>query len=283
MVFSLYKIVNLSSGKFYVGVTCRDISTRFNEHLSTAKCCLGIQSHFYRALRKNGRKGFSIELIFEVDDRVQAMEAEIRLIAELKPDYNSTLGGDGTAGHTLSAEAKEKIANANRGNKYCLGKKHTQETKNRLREIGLSLRDEWAKRAHRGPEALRKAVVCLNDGSVYASASAAAKTHGLSKSLVIEVCLRDPRRLMAGKKVFRYVGDHFGGKDEAAAIAEKYSASKSAGGKSQRKAVKCITDGESYESATVAGKRYALSRAFVQELCLGKKKSKRGLEFCYVD
>lgn len=63
-----------------------------------------------------------------------------------------------------------------------------------------------------------KPVICLDDGLIYSTATAAAEIYGLDASQISGVCLKRPNRLCAGGLVFRFANDAHGGKEEADAI-----------------------------------------------------------------
>ena len=73
----------------------------------------------------------------------EACQKEIELIAEYKSNnsdfgYNLTAGGEGPNGYHHTEDAKRKIGNASKGNKYALGAVRTEEFKNnaRLKALG---------------------------------------------------------------------------------------------------------------------------------------------------
>ena len=114
MAHTLYCITCSSNGKIYVGVTSRDLSVRWNEHLKSAK---GQQRDFalHRAMRKHGLELFGIEPLFSYETEEEAAHAEIACIANLelmRRGYNAAPGGDLSptrfVGH--SPEARRKIS-----------------------------------------------------------------------------------------------------------------------------------------------------------------------------
>src|SRR5262249_3929979 len=137
-----------------------------------------------RAIRKHGEASFSWEVIASFDTGRDALAEEIRLIAEQKPPYNAMPGGRGLIPTGLTDAGRRRIAEANKGNRYHLGKSHSIDTRSALRKLGLRDRDKWLRRSHLGPDAVAKKVICVDDGLVYPSASAAAAQYGACKSAV---------------------------------------------------------------------------------------------------
>lgn len=183
-------------------MTYRSLRRRFSEHVSNA-VNTNSQSRFYRAIRKYGRHSFRIELIFEVKTREEAIEAEILLIREMRPFYNSTIGGEGAFGHLMSIDGRKKIIALHTGNRYRLGKTHSAETRKRLSEIGKTQTETWKKYAALGPKASSR-IVISSDGNMFPSASEAARYYKISKSMIIEICNGNPRRKSASGMSFRY-------------------------------------------------------------------------------
>lgn len=165
-------------------------------------------TRFACALRKYGPDSFEWLVVSSHDNGQEALLEEQRLIQALQPAYNSTPGGEGFIYRPMSVKNRERVRELHKGNKYRLGKTHSAETRERLREVGQRDRKAWLLRSHLGPEASSRRVVCLNDGLIFESASAAARYYRLSRTAVIEVCNRNARRRTAGGKVFRYADDN---------------------------------------------------------------------------
>lgn len=87
-------ITNTQNGKRYIGKTSKQISTRFAGHLYSAN--RGCETYFYNAIRKHGAKAFVVSLVEEVSKEDLSVK-EIFYIANIKPEYNTTKGGDGTS------------------------------------------------------------------------------------------------------------------------------------------------------------------------------------------
>lgn len=202
----VYKIVNTVNGHFYIGVTV-DLGKRKAFHLWTAKCPKRSRAPIYKALRKYGPDSFEWVVVAEFALGSDAVAEEVRLIAALQPHYNATPGGQGFSPREWTAEMRAKISRANKGRQPRLGKTHTDDTKQRLRDHGLKNRAEWLERSHLGPAARAKRVICLDDGHVYESIGAAAAAYGAARSAVAEVCLRRRCRHKAAGRVFRFEDD----------------------------------------------------------------------------
>lgn len=278
----IYIAVNSVNGKRYIGITSRDLGKRAREHFSSAKRNEHNGS-FHRAIRKYGFYSFTFEVLEVCETKQAAKQREIELIAELHPEYNSTLGGDGRLGGGFTNDGLRRISEFHKGKKWQLGKNHKQETKDRLREIGLQNIEKWKEYSHLGPMASRKPVVCLNTGKIYESAVAAAAANSVSSSMIVELCLRNKRRKAAKNLVFRYFGDHYGGLAEVEKVLAERDVNRKRYPKSLTKPIICVTYGIKFSSATAASEEYCISRQSISEVCNGGSKSVYGLTFKYIE
>jgi hypothetical protein len=108
---------------------------------------------------------------------------------------NMTNGGDGVRG--LSQEVKDKIAFANVGNKYNLGRFWTLEQRVAMsqKKQGCQapfetekMRENRAKNCRKAALERRRKVVCVNDELEFNSVVDAANHYNLSKSTVSAIC-----------------------------------------------------------------------------------------------
>ncbi len=266
----VYLITNLRNGKRYVGITSCRLKARFNQHCHHA-WNRGERSPLHMAIRKYGRENFTIEVYEKCSSWTKALCREVELIAVLCPEYNATKGGEGALGRVVSEETRRKMS----------GRVTTKEVRERLSQLGKQNIEEWRKYSHLGPMTSAKRVVCLDDGKEYESASAAGLAYGLPKSLVIEVCLRKPPRRTAGGLVFRYFGDHHGGKAEANAERATSYENRTRHQKNLKKSVVCVTDGRRFVGAEEASHAYGIHRSQIAAVCNGRRNHTHGKVFRY--
>lgn len=152
-----------TTGKCYVGQTCRDLETRWgNNGVHYTKTN---NLKLYNAIKKYGWDDFEHYIVAECNSLQAAYELEQIYINELdsfKNGYNSTLGGAGSKGKCMTEETKKKISLINKNKsswvKYApkeklpmYGKHHSEETKrkisnaNRGRKISQDARDKMRK------------------------------------------------------------------------------------------------------------------------------------------
>lgn len=131
-LIGVYKITS-PSGKVYVGRSC-DIHKRWVGYKVKVN---KKQTKLYNSFRKHGVEKHIFEII-ELCELDQLNEKETFYIKKYN-SYNTghglnlTGGGDGQL--FLSKEAREKIGNFHRGNKYNVGKHLSESTKEKLRQI----------------------------------------------------------------------------------------------------------------------------------------------------
>ena len=102
-------------GKRYVGITSQQPEKRWNYGYGYR-----YNPHFWNAIQKYGWVNFKHEILLSGLSADKACDEEKRLIALYKSNnpnfgYNNTSGGD--SGFTLSDEARNKISEANKGEK----------------------------------------------------------------------------------------------------------------------------------------------------------------------
>lgn len=206
--YVVYRATNRLNGNFYIGITKRTIEKRWAEH--TRHCGAG-EGRFYRALRKYGKEAFELEEVSRHQTLEEVKAEEIRLIATLKPVYNSTLGGDGSPGHFVSEDVRRKMADLHRGNKYNLGRRWTEEQRMAMskKKVGCQPPRPTEKMiAARLTNCLmasigrRRPVKCETTGEIFESVTAAGNAHGLRKESVSKVC--QGRRNAVYGLVFRF-------------------------------------------------------------------------------
>lgn len=140
----IYKIVNNSNGKIYIGQTIKTIKQRFIGHIKAFRA--GEQTSLYFAFNKYGFENFTVTKICNCYSKEQLNRAEIYFIKK----YNSTnkklgynMKNGGACG--LSAEGIEKMRKSLTGKKLSdltkekirkssTGRKLSQEARNKISE-----------------------------------------------------------------------------------------------------------------------------------------------------
>lgn len=110
----VYLITNLVNQKRYVGITIRDMQSRWKEHVNWLESKQQKKSAIHEAILKYGEENFTIVEIDRATSIPELYEKEIQWIEKLGTygngkGYNLTKGGDGSHGRVLSEETKDKI------------------------------------------------------------------------------------------------------------------------------------------------------------------------------
>lgn len=156
----IYQIENTMARQIYIGQTV-DYTLRVKDHL--ARSDYG-QELLYRAMRKYGKDNFRFSVLLLCDEKNLDFY-ETLLIDKLKTHrfthgsgYNMTLGGSSVRGSVRSDESKIRYSESKMGEKNprygsvgtMLGKKHTEDTKQRLSKAktGVKITADKAKKLH---------------------------------------------------------------------------------------------------------------------------------------
>jgi hypothetical protein len=157
--------------------------------------------HHQAVCAKLGRIGSAFEVkivasgLFEEDSFLLERERIAFWRASGVDLTNQTDGGDGVRG--LSQEVKDKIALANVGNKYNLGRLWTPEQRMAMsqKKQGCQapfetekMKENRAKNCKKASSERRRKVVCVNDELEFNSVVDAANYYNLSKSTVSAIC-----------------------------------------------------------------------------------------------
>lgn len=99
----VYLVTNRANGKRYIGVTKNGLRVRKNQHKHSALRGKRTECrYFHAAIRKHGIEVFDWQILAVCQTFQAALTEEVRLIAEIRPEYNLTTGGQGVAGRTVS-------------------------------------------------------------------------------------------------------------------------------------------------------------------------------------
>lgn len=214
----IYQILNLINGKKYIG-QAQNILKRIQEHRRRRN---GVQCYpetfLYKAVKKYGWESFDFSILEKIDNIELLNERECFWIKTLKTNernigYNIQIGGNCKRGWHHSEQTKEKLSLAKKNyfgvNNPFYGKKHTEETKNKIREkrLGKKWTEEQRKKYKRplGAGKQPRAVLQINilTGQVirkWESISEAARTLNIYQSEIVMVANQTPRRQYSGNK-----------------------------------------------------------------------------------
>ena len=120
----VYKITNKVTNKVYIGITNQGSGARYRHHWYESR--IGEPSPIHRSMAKYGEENFTLEIIDFADTYDELKEKEKYWIKQYNSTdrtigYNLTEGGDGTFGKKHSEETKDKIRQKAIGRKQHCG------------------------------------------------------------------------------------------------------------------------------------------------------------------
>lgn len=109
---SIYVATNKHTGDQYIGQTIKTVQKRWDSHWRTATCNKSRKAKFQAAILEFGKDAFDVREVFVAFDADALNAAEISLIADIQPAYNSSRGGRGLRPVIVSEETKRKRSEA---------------------------------------------------------------------------------------------------------------------------------------------------------------------------
>ena len=259
--FEIYKATNQVNGNFYLGAASNGMLSRQKAHIWDAQSGRGGCKVFHRAITKYGKESFTWQVVETLSSFEEMMKREIELIAELKPQYNMTIGGEGIVGLTRTKEWYEKVSKS-------------------LKAKGIRPpgRTDFSS-AH-------KPIVCLNDGKYFKSIVAAAEHFGIRKNATGEVL--HGRQTHTRGLSFVYSNKPLSTEQCTKKLAElaariERNTLRLASGSSRNKPVLCTTDGKLHAGGAAAARFYGISPMTVSNLCNKGGRTRAGLSFKFAE
>lgn len=187
----IYAFKNKINGKMYVGQTTRTLEERTNEHLRHNKTA------FDKALSKYGISNFEYKVIDTATTIEELNTKEIYWIKKLNSlapnGYNLCFGGNNTLGYNHRKDTKEKMRLAKKGkfegeNNPFYGKKHTEETRKKMREAWTDSRKEKLVQMTKTRKTHTVKVRNVDTGEVFNSIKAAGEKYNIKPTHITRVC-----------------------------------------------------------------------------------------------
>lgn len=180
-------MIESPSGKQYIGITAKDISSRWKAHKAYA--LRSIEGALQKAIKKYGADKMAVKVLVIADNYEYLKELEVKAIAayntKVPNGYNMTDGGDGVLGVVITAEGRKRrslaqlqsFADAVRKEKHHASQR-TVEIKNarskiqsekmadagRREKISIAMKERWKDPEFVAKMAARKTKPKLLDG-----------------------------------------------------------------------------------------------------------------------
>ena len=254
--YIVYKHQNYINNKIYIGITSEIPERRWRKNGQGYKS----NEYFYAAIKKYSWQNFSHEILFENLSRESACKKEQELIAFYKSNdrkygYNLTNGGD--SGKEFSIESCKKMSKA----------KKNQVPWNKGKKLP-PLSDE-----HK--EKLRKASSGKNN-PMYGVRFCGKENHRFGKH-----CSEETKRKIAATKIGKNLIEEHKlkiGKSLVGKMAKEKNPHYGIG-----KKVICINTNEVFNTINEASEKKQICVRSIINLCKGKRKEVKGLQFKYYD
>lgn len=255
-IYKVYKhtlpisVSNKKNDMVYIGITCKkNVKQRWLNGRG-----YDYNIHFSNAIKKYGWDNFLHEVLFNGLTKEEAEQKEIELIAyydstNQNKGYNLSLGGSSFGKHSEST--KRLISEKNKG------KERSEEFKKRLSEAhlgkpkGESMKSKLSERSS-------IAVVCVETGIVYKSATLAGKELGIDNSTISKCCRGDNKE--AGGFHWMFADEYT--EDNANEILEKTR-------NNQYRQVICVDTRKVYDTIQNAALDVGVSGSEISACCRG--------------
>lgn len=203
----VYVHTNLTNGKKYFGITSQEPELRWMKGK-------GYSTHLPigRAIQKYGWDGFDHQILYSGVDEMFAKEMEKTLIAQFNTQdsnvgYNMTAGGDGVVGYHHTDEYKRNLSLRTSGENHPnYGKHLSDETREKIRQAQLGNKNPLgvvrsAETRERMSESKKKRVAAYSDDGelikVFDSAKDAGEELGINRKN-ISLCCKGQRKHAGG-------------------------------------------------------------------------------------
>jgi hypothetical protein len=201
MLHYTYKITHTETNQYYVG---RHTTLNLDDNYYGSGVWVSKQP-------KNKLKKEIVEFYSSIENLLIAEETLIEKNFDNPLCMNKIKSSSvqmGSYGLIHNEETKKYIGNLNRGNKYRIGKKHTEETKNKLRRKATGRKH--SQKTKEKMSKLKKGMLPWNTGNQLTEEHKS----NLSKSLTGRVHSEQSRKKMAETKYKKYLVIHPCGKEE---------------------------------------------------------------------
>lgn len=126
----IYEIRNIKNGRRYIGSAVK-VAKRWREHVRQLDAGKHSNRFLSRCWKKNGRDSFVFRVLLACDQPNLVMYEQL-LIDFYKPEYNSAPVAGSQLGFKMSAASRRKLSDSAKLTKNFTGKRHSQETKERI-------------------------------------------------------------------------------------------------------------------------------------------------------
>jgi len=136
MSSGIYKITNLITSQIYIGSSV-NVRRRMMKHRSTLKRGVHHSKRLQNSWNKYGESAFSFELLKDIPDKSELIKEEQVFIDTLRPEFNMCPTAGNRLGYKHTDETKAILAEKSKGNTNFNGRRHSKETREKMRQAHL--------------------------------------------------------------------------------------------------------------------------------------------------
>lgn len=142
LISGIYKITNLVTRDYYIG-SAVNLNSRKRTHFANMNLGKHPNKHLQSSYNKYGKENFSFEILAKCPKEYN-LKLEQFFIDILKPTFNKRKEVNSNLGMVLTEEHKRKISESNTNNPKRIGKKLSEEQKEKMRQakLGKKLSEE---------------------------------------------------------------------------------------------------------------------------------------------
>lgn len=265
----IYLVENKINKKVYIGQTTRKngfdgrylkrqnpIEGVYEYHLNLKNKKNSFNSHLLSSIEKYGLNSFNVCKIYDVAFSKEELDIKEKLYIEIYKSTDNKYGYNNKEGGSNGKQNKETILKMSGNNHPMYGKKHTEETKNK---ISNSVKGKYS--GSLNPNS--KIIICLNNGEIYNTIKEACLSLTIKTQSGISNVLSGKRNSHNGY-FFMYASDFYSlNLEEKKKIEEKYRNKIICNNGNK---IKCLEDNITFDSLRKASVYYGgdhsvLSRA----------------------
>ena len=141
-MIGIYSIKNIITNKYYIGSAAISFEKRFIVHKSQLNNNKHPNNHLQDSWNKYGKNAFTFQIEEIVEDKNKLIEKEDEWLEACWPLglYNECPFAYSSIGRKHTEESKQKISLFHKGNKYCLGRRLSKETKRKISKNNIGFK-----------------------------------------------------------------------------------------------------------------------------------------------
>lgn len=252
----IYIITNKINNHCYIG-SAINLKRRKENHFKNHKG--KSNPRLQNAMRKYGKENFKFEILEYILNKKDLLKREQYYLDVFKPEYNICKKAGSMLGFKFSKESKLKMSKNKIGHKYNLGRKKSEETRQKISE------------KNKGKTPWNKGIFCYIDTRKKISNSLKGYKH-----------TEEAKRNMSKNNPKYWAGKHHTEKTKGEISKTQTGKYKGINHPNYKGKIICINTNKVYISAKEASKCLKISQGNLSSILNGIRKTTNGLKFSYL-